>query len=496
MKRYVFIWFRHLMTNRFVRKNPDYQSKIFVLAANRSGRRIVTASSASAERLGIQKGMAIADVRAMYPSLEVIEDPDIPPFEVLKALGEWAIQFTPLTAVELPDGILLDATGCTHLWGGEKAYLKDIVMKFRGIGYDVRVGMAGTPGVAQAIARYGEYLEVVPIGKDKEALLNLPPDALQLSSEALERLYKLGLTRISQFIDIPKNVLRRRFGSEFTTRLDQILGILPDYKEPVELKEPFKVNLSLVEPLRTATAIRIAIEKLIDRLCDQLLNEGKGLQRAVLKTIRLDGKEQELAIMTHQPTCHKDHLLKLFDLKIPFIEPDLGIESFSLSAPLVADMPLVQERIWSVTKSSDLTEISRLLDKMKGRGAVFSRYLPAEHHWPERSFRIAKSLDEKPAINWPIHRPRPILILPKPEMVEVAAPIPDYPPIHFRYKGKLHTIRKADGPERIEQEWWLEAGPHRDYYVVEDNQGARYWIFRSGHYDEKGSKWFIHGFFA
>ena len=85
----------------------------------------------------------------------------------------------------------------------------------------------------------------------------------------------------------------------------------------------------------------------------------------------------------------------------------------------------------------------------------------------------------------------------KPEPIEVTAPIPDYPPMLFRYKGKLHKIIKADGPERIEQEWWLQEGQHRDYYCVEDEEGCRYWLFRSGHYDaEKTYQWFIHGFFA
>lgn len=67
----------------------------------------------------------------------------------------------------------------------------------------------------------------------------------------------------------------------------------------------------------------------------------------------------------------------------------------------------------------------------------------------------------------------------------------------FRYKEKVHHVKKADGPERIEREWWLEDGQHRDYYHVEDQNGQRYWLFRSGHYNGDGSnEWFIHGFFA
>ena len=70
-------------------------------------------------------------------------------------------------------------------------------------------------------------------------------------------------------------------------------------------------------------------------------------------------------------------------------------------------------------------------------------------------------------------------------------------PLNFRYKKDLHVIKKADGPERIEREWWLQDGEHRDYYAVEDEEGKRYWLFRSGHYNEvEKPKWFLHGFFA
>ena len=62
--------------------------------------------------------------------------------------------------------------------------------------------------------------------------------------------------------------------------------------------------------------------------------------------------------------------------------------------------------------------------------------------------------------------------LTRPERIEVTAPVPDYPPILFRYKNEVHYIKKADGPERIEQEWWIETGEHQDYYQVEDEQVA------------------------
>ena len=58
---------------------------------------------------------------------------------------------------------------------------------------------------------------------------------------------------------------------------------------------------------------------------------------------------------------------------------------------------------------------------------------------------------------------------------------------------------RAEGPERLLGEWWhidppdgSEAGeaPPRDYFRVEDEDGRRYWLYRSA------GRWFLHGLFG
>lgn len=175
----------------------------------------------------------------------------------------------------------------------------------------------------------------------------------------------------------------------------------------------------------------------------------------------------------------------------------MGIELFTLEAARGEDVSASQEALWHHSTLND-HRLAELLDQLTGKlgkNAVH-RYLPAEYYWPERSFKEAASLKEEPAADWPDH-PRPVRLLWHPESVQVAAPIPDYPPLHFRHKGKLHKIKKADGPERIEAEWWIQEGEHRDYYIVENEAGERFWIFRLGHYDgSKPHRWFLHGYFA
>jgi protein ImuB len=257
--------------------------------------------------------------------------------------------------------------------------------------------------------------------------------------------------------------------------------------------------LPCIEPIARIEGIEIALQRLLEQLCTRLQKEGKGLRTAYFRGYRIDNKAVGVEIATSRASNNVDHLFHLFQLKLSTIEPGLGIELFLLEAIKVEDHSPMQEEFWKQNSGLDNKRLSELMDRIAGKIGTnaIHRYLPDEHHWPERSFKKAKTLTDEPTTDWKQDRPRPLQLLSPPEHIEVTAPIPDYPPMLFRYKGKLHKIARADGPERIEQEWWIQQGEHRDYYAVEDEQGCRYWLFRSGHYDEKKKPaWFIHGFFA
>jgi protein ImuB len=82
--------------------------------------------------------------------------------------------------------------------------------------------------------------------------------------------------------------------------------------------------------------------------------------------------------------------------------------------------------------------------------------------------------------------------------VEAVAPIPDDPPVMFRWRGRAHRVARADGPERIGPEWWTgDTFEPRDYYRVETTDGHRLWLYRSGlHTPTHEARWYVHGFFC
>ncbi len=497
-KRFMAIWFRYLKTDWFSRKEPALKSKAFVLAAPDHGRMVIQSMNAVAEAKGIVPGMAVADARAIYPGIAVMDDKPGLSDTLLKRIAEWCIRFTPVAAVDKSEGIILDITGCAHLWGGEQQYLDVICTQLKNFGYHVKAAIADTIGAAWACSRYSNEQVIAP-GDHLNAILNLPAAALRIDIEIVILLNKLGLRRIRDFIAMPRKVLFRRFGKSLVIAIDFALGDEEEIITPVIPIEPWQERLPCIEPVAGVKGIEIAVETLLGTICSKLKQEQLGLRHAVLKGYRVDGKVVQMEISTNQASSNAAHLFKLFQLRLPTFEPALGIELFILHACKTEAVSSTQEKLWAESKGLYHKDISQLLDRLslKFGAQHIQRYLPAEHYWPERSFKPASPLLAPLDTTWKQERSRPIHILPRPEYVEVTAPIPDYPPMMFRYKGVLHRITKADGPERIEQEWWIQDGEHRDYYYVEDEDGCRYWLFRLGHYTgDKTNNWFIHGFFA
>ena len=498
-KRFVSIWFRHLLTDWKTIRQPDLKGKPVVFVRPDHGRMVVTASNAIAEKFGISDGIVVADAKAMCAELQIFDHKPGRSQKLLSGLADWCLRFTPAVMIDPPDGLLLDATGCTHIWGGEEGYLREVINRLKKAGYDVRPGMAETIGCAWGVARCANTGLIVPEGSIRTALIPLPPSALRLDTALLIKLNNLGLYQIGSFIHMPRSVLRRRFGQNMVLRLLQALGQEEEFLLPIRESVPYSERLSCLEPVKTRTAIEIALQKLLETLCKRLYADGKGLRIATFSYYRIDSKSGQLTIGTNHPTHHSSHLFKLFEMKLDEVAPGLGIELFVLDASKVEDVAPEQEMLWASSPGLNDKNVAELLDRLSGKigGVNIHRFLPSEHFWPERNTADSSAIDKNPDTFWRTDKPRPFQLLSVPEPIEATALTPDYPPILFIYKGKKHDIKKADGPERIEREWWLEPGEHRDYYIAEDQDGKRYWLFRSGHYSGTNSQhWYIHGFFA
>lgn len=166
--------------------------------------------------------------------------------------------------------------------------------------------------------------------------------------------------------------------------------------------------------------------------------------------------------------------------------------------------PLKQKQEISSLIDATEADVSDLIDTLANRIGEerLYRFAPVASDVPERSVKRITSTAPDCGNSWPGHWPRPTRLLPKPELIETVALLPDHPPVMFTWRGIRRRVRRADGPERIFGEWWkrdAELDAVRDYFQVEDDSGERFWIYRAGDGEDAATgshKWFLHGIFG
>lgn len=474
-----------------------------ILIARAGQREVVTAACPIALEVGLRPGMAAAHARALVTDLDVRETEPDHDRALLERLALHAVShWTPTASVAEPDGLWLDLTGTTHLFGGEDRFCRRLLGFLHRLGFTATIAIAGTPGGAHALARYGgEAITILPPGAETEAIAGLPLAALRLTPEALIAAARFGLERIADLYPMPRGPLARRLGLSTVTRLDQARGIAAEPIAPVVPFEMPCVSRRLLEPIVTAEAINQVIGDLIDDMTNVLQSRALGLRAAVLTCLRVDGAEQRIGLGTAKATRDPKHLKRMFAMRVERIEPDLGIEAMTLSAPHVEDLQSIALSA-GLGGGSATPDLAPLVDQLAGRigeDAVF-RMAARESDVPERAVRRADALSAP--TGWPRWK-RPARLLRRPEMLSnVVALLPDHPPRRFVWRGATYRVVAGDGPERIHGEWWRtnkEMWAVRDYFRVEAEGGERFWLFRRGDgvAPESGDlSWYMHGLFG
>lgn len=487
----------------------------------------VVAANAPAQSVGIGPGMPLADANALFPGLAVEPHDARGEAKTLQELSVACSRYTPWAAVDADGGlragqtdgsagIWLDVTGCDHLFGGEQILLDDLIRRVSKAGYHARAAIADTPGAAWALARYGRFERgrnslIAPSGAHRDALIPLPAAALRLDNTALAHLDHVGLRRIGDFVDMPRAPLTARFGETVVTRLDQALGFLEEPISPNRTEVHYHSRLAFAEPIGRIEDVALVLEKLLETLCGRFKDGNLGARRLEFILYRVDNTLAKAVIGTSRPSRDPLHLARLFRDKLDGLYLGFGVEVAALIATATAPQEATQPDLDG--QNADIREdAAQLVDRLSGRFGVrnVARLKPVSTYIPERAgyeVAAAKSLalKQKPDV-WREDetrpQPRPLQLLSQPMPIDVMAPVPDGPPVMFRWRKRQHRIAGASGPERIAPEWWrLEGQPLtpeiRDYYRIEDQDGRRFWVYREGLYrPDKLPRWYLHGFFA
>ena len=474
--------------------------------------------------------------------------------ETLIDLAIWSQRFSPLVGWETVasktldasikrsaaarnarsiDFLLLDIAGLGHLFGSEAGLAHRVMAAFQRRSYYPSVAIASSIGAAWALARYGAFhrpalprCQVWYPEQESRQLGALPLEALRAPAEAVQSLQRLGLSRVAQLEQLPRNSLRSRFGPELLLRLEQLRGEAPETLAPYQPPASFNAVWVCDPPTSRRDNLEQALLRLTEHVASLLYRSDQGAIRLQCVIRRRDEPAIEMQVELFQPTCSGEHLYDLLRMQLEQTQMSGAATRIELNAALAAPLKVRQEELFQDGSRQRTRQFSMLLNRLSVRlgGQCVLQPRRTADPQPERSCVLeaahsgvrarrkrkasgkARQQDreiDSPEINsserglprgqrqrlGAAHRP--LTLYEPPRRIETTAVIPDGPPIRFEDRRRLHRVAKHWGPERIETGWWRGPSVRRDYYRVETEEGRRYWLFRELSED----RWFLHGVF-
>ncbi len=547
-RRILSLWFPRLGAERLLRLDRGQETGPLAVVDVQHNMQTVVSVNAAASRAGVQVGQPVRDAHAMCGTLTTRTRDAPAEARFLTALRRWAGKFSPWVTGEAPDALVIDLSGCAHLFGGEARLLGVIEGDCADMRLTVRAGIADTLGAAWALARYagaeagsarnGDAIDqeapatrsragkrrhwtkggtapqvvtqaqagrIAAPGQSYGTLSPLPVAALRLEPEVAAQLNRLGLRRIGDLLGQPRAALARRFGKGLVLRLDQAMGSAPEPVSPAKPPDHFAVRITLPDPVGLEADLLAGIDRMLPRLCTRLESKGRGLRTLKLEAYRTDQVAEVVTIGLARPSHDQHRIRPLLQMKLDQIDAGFGIDMLRLEA--VQTEPLhkrtktghlgagraVRDRL---AQNSALDDLIGRLGARTGLEAITRRH-PSSSHIPEKAAQTLAAAWSDPVHGWPQPAvPRPLTLW-RPEPVHM----PEDPnlPETFRWRGRDWSLQKAMGPERISPEWWLDEPDWRtgvrDYWEVTTDRGERLWLYY-GHGGTMSAGWFCHGQFA
>ena len=518
-QRILALVFPHLPTDRIARRlwgmswrlkeRPEHPP--ILCAGRRENAMRLTALDEVSERLGLKRGQGLAEARAMFPKIDVVDEDEAADRALLEAIADWCDRYTPLVALDGRDGLFLDITGCAHLFGGEHVLLKEVLGRLLHMGFDVRGAISSSPGLSWAACRFGRG-GVIAEGPMGEVLAPLPVNALRIDGATIASLYKLGLKRIGDLLPLPRAPLARRFGKQLLLRLDQALGVNEEAISPRRPVAALSAERKLAEPIQAEDHILQLTGQIASSLKPGLEARGVGGRVFELVLFRIDGRVFRIAAGASRPLRDPCRISALFAERLTAIYDDIdagyGFELLRLN--VLQHDPFRTDQGDFTGEDDGKISLADFIDRVSARlGADCLQVAELrQSHMPERAqifvpaiaVQVAPEKTEEVFAFAP-KADRPLRLFRHPELMEAfAAEVPDGPPQRFRWRRTVHQVIRAEGPERISPEWWVdkESAEERDYFRLESEVGRRFWIFRKGRYNPKNEPptWHVHGIFA
>lgn len=470
---------------------PELPVELFLRAASTSKPFAVTennrihACNHKAQEKGVQQGMQENAALALLPELVLKSRDPSAETETMFGLAAWASQFTPATALDLPNTLVLDVTASLKLFGAPEVIVNKLSLGLRELGFHPVWAVAPTAKAACWFARMGEQAMI----DDHPALMRkiaaLPLTVLKQSADLMGDFSSMGLATIGDIQSLPRDGIARRFGEELLAEIDRGTGQRPDPRAFFKPPAVFLAEIELPAEATQADALFFASRRLLIQMAGFLAARSSGIERFTLRLL-------------HKTTASEVH--------VGMISPSQDVEHFSR---------LLREQLGTHSLREPVRSIAIFADSVRplrvDSGTLFIDDAASAGNWKILVDHLRSRLGEKSVHGLSArseHRPEYASVAMEPDTAQLQLPLEGRPfwmlerprPIHSvdHYSGSTDRIQLVSGPERIESGWWDGREVIRDYFVALSTEKTLLWIYRErpvARLEQKGG-WYLHGIFS
>ncbi|HET7833420.1 MAG TPA: DNA polymerase Y family protein [Gallionella sp.] len=443
----------------------------FAVVEKQGNRTSVIACNELAGVSGVRPGMPVSAAQALVTGLAVRARDGAAEEESLAGLAAWAGRFTPAVSFQPPDGLLLEIGSCLRLHRGLDNLLGQVRSGLDEMGYTVTHACAPTPHGAWLLALAGSGAATVEPQQFRQALVRLPVRLLAQPPEIIDGLEMVGTYTLGDCLRLPRPGMARRFGQALLDELDRAFGRQPEARKYFEPPPSFHRSLPLPAPVHEAEALIFAARRLLPELEGYLSLRQAGVQELELICRHEHVPDTKVKLGFVQPTRAAERMQLLLRETLGRTALPEPVDCIVLSAQRI--LSLEQSNADLFQEGEETGDSNLLLERLRirlGKEVVYGLALTADHR-PELAWQPCEAGNDA-ALS--ANRQRPLWLLPE--------------PVPWRDGRQVVT----GNAERIESGWWDGREVARDYYVAEDRNGARLWVYC----DRVSGEWFVHGLFA
>ncbi len=477
---------RALPLQLLMRKHPEWKRKPVAVVEKENPQSPILWVNPAAGRAGIRTGMRYAAALSLDRNLcaGTVSEREIQAAvrQVHRLLERFSPRIEPSN--DEPGIFWVDASGLDKLHTSLEDWARQI---------DARLSrLALKAGIVVGFGRFGSYA----VARSASRVIVFPsPEVeqtesrmvrllhLQIDPKLRDRLEKLAVHTVSDFLALPAGGIMHHLGEEAWNLYRFASGTLSLPIQSRKIPEPLRVRIDLDEPESNARRLLFWIRRRLDPLLRATAARCQAVAALHLQLLLEDGERHRQRIQPARPTLEAPVLLDLLRLHL---------ETVSFRAPPV-ELALEAEGVYVSAETLDLLQqnprrnLEAALDALArvraefGPDSVLSARLKPGH-LPEARF------EWQPFGKLAVANPQPVPLRPLVRRVHAC-------PEHLEGASLYHAKNRKPTPgaghppgHAISGGWWHRE-VRRDYRFVTTRRGERLWIY----YDEQTHRWYAQG---